>query len=116
MLDLSGYRNIINEHLTDMIPEVPPEAAVLRESMEYSLKVGGKETLTVTQTGANSTKQLYCTAKVPLLTYKTDNKNVATVDSNGVITATGAGYCVVYVQAVDGLWRSVSVVVEDNVH
>ena len=81
-----------------------------------SLKVGGKKTLTVTQTGANSTKQLYCTANVPLLTYKTDNKNVATVDSNGVITATGAGYCVVYVQAVDGLWRSVSVVVEDDMH
>ncbi|MBR0400877.1 MAG: polyprenyl synthetase family protein [Mogibacterium sp.] len=42
MHSLEEYRNIINEHLTDYIPETGSFASVLRESMEYSLKVGGK--------------------------------------------------------------------------
>lgn len=36
------YMTIINDHLTDCIPEIGDYASVLRESMEYSLKVGGK--------------------------------------------------------------------------
>lgn len=42
MLSFDEYREIINSHLTDFIPATDPEAAVLRESMEYSLMVGGK--------------------------------------------------------------------------
>lgn len=42
MLDYDEYKNIVCEHLTDYIPEVDAKASVLRESMEYSLKAGGK--------------------------------------------------------------------------
>ena len=42
MLKFSDYRAIINEHLTDFIPETDEKASVLRESMEYSLTIGGK--------------------------------------------------------------------------
>ena len=36
------YRQMVNDHLTDYIPELDDKAAVLRESMVYSLRVGGK--------------------------------------------------------------------------
>lgn len=42
MLSFEGYRSLVNEHLTDYIPETDSKAAVLRESMEYSLNIGGK--------------------------------------------------------------------------
>lgn len=42
MLDFNGYKALINDHLTDFIPETDEKASVLRESMEYSLSVGGK--------------------------------------------------------------------------
>ncbi|MBR7088467.1 MAG: polyprenyl synthetase family protein [Mogibacterium sp.] len=42
MLKFDDYKKMINDHLTDYIPATGEYAAVLRESMEYSLKVGGK--------------------------------------------------------------------------
>ena len=42
MLNTEEYRNHINDHLTDLLPNLPPESALLRDAMEYSLKVGGK--------------------------------------------------------------------------
>ena len=42
MHSFEEYRNIINEHLTDCLPDLPAESSILREAMEYSLKVGGK--------------------------------------------------------------------------
>ena len=42
MLSFDDYRSLINEHLTDFIPETDSKAAVLRESMAYSLTIGGK--------------------------------------------------------------------------
>lgn len=42
MRSFDEYKNIINEHLTDCLPDLPEESAILREAMEYSLKVGGK--------------------------------------------------------------------------
>lgn len=42
MLTYDEYKKMINDHLTDYIPETGSMASVLRESMEYSLKVGGK--------------------------------------------------------------------------
>lgn len=42
MHSFDEYKSIINEHLTDCLPELPAESAILREAMEYSLKVGGK--------------------------------------------------------------------------
>lgn len=42
MLKFDEYRQMISDHLTDYIPETDGKAAVLRESMIYSLTVGGK--------------------------------------------------------------------------
>jgi len=42
MKSFDEYRSIINEHLTDLIPETDPFADVLKEAMVYSLTVGGK--------------------------------------------------------------------------
>ena len=42
MLSFNEYKAIVNEHLTDFIPDTGDYASVLRESMEYSLTIGGK--------------------------------------------------------------------------
>ena len=42
MLKYDEYKKMVNDHLTDYIPETDVKASVLKESMEYSLKVGGK--------------------------------------------------------------------------
>ena len=36
------YKHIVNDHLGDCLPDVQPEADILRQAMEYSLRVGGK--------------------------------------------------------------------------
>lgn len=42
MHSFEDYRSLINEHLTDLLPDLPDEALILREAMAYSLEVGGK--------------------------------------------------------------------------
>ena len=42
MLKFDDYKRMINDHLTDYIPQLDDKASVLRESMVYSLSVGGK--------------------------------------------------------------------------
>ncbi|MBQ3291738.1 MAG: polyprenyl synthetase family protein [Mogibacterium sp.] len=42
MRSFDEYRELVNAHLTDYIPAIDEKAGVLRESMEYSVKVGGK--------------------------------------------------------------------------
>lgn len=42
MRTFNEYRDLVNDHLTDFLPETGDYAGILRESMEYSLKVGGK--------------------------------------------------------------------------
>ena len=42
MLDYDAYKKLVNDHLTDFLPPVDSMAGVLRESMEYSLTIGGK--------------------------------------------------------------------------
>lgn len=42
MHSFDEYKRIINDHLTDMLPDPGSEASVLREAMAYSLEVGGK--------------------------------------------------------------------------
>lgn len=40
--EYARYKEFIDEHIFDFLPEADPESAVLRESMAYSLKGGGK--------------------------------------------------------------------------
>jgi hypothetical protein len=73
------------------------------------LNKGGAFQIVATQKKAKSGKKLLNSSHAALLRYTSSNPEVATVSSNGVITATGAGYCKVYVQAVNGLWQEIEV-------
>ena len=42
MRSFEEYRDIVNTHLTELLPDTGSEAGVLREAMAYSLRVGGK--------------------------------------------------------------------------
>ena len=42
MHSFDEYKEIINSHLTDLIPDTGEEAAELADAMRYSLEVGGK--------------------------------------------------------------------------
>lgn len=42
MRSFNEYKEIINDHLTDLIPDTGEEAAELADAMRYSLEVGGK--------------------------------------------------------------------------
>ena len=42
MLSFEEYREIINNNLTELIPELPEYSERLEEAMKYSLEVGGK--------------------------------------------------------------------------
>ncbi|MBR2674554.1 MAG: polyprenyl synthetase family protein [Mogibacterium sp.] len=42
MRSLEEYKEIINQHLYDFLPTLPPHSSLLAEAMRYSLEVGGK--------------------------------------------------------------------------
>ncbi len=42
MRSFDDYKSLVNEHLTDYIPETEKYAEILTESMKYSLTIGGK--------------------------------------------------------------------------
>ena len=46
------------------------------------------------------------------LRFRTSDAKVAKVNANGKVTAKGKGQCVVWVQAVNGLWKKVTVIVK----
>lgn len=51
------------------------------------------------------------TNHVARLRFSSDNPSVATVDSSGKVTAEAAGSCRIYVQTINGIWKSVQVTV-----
>lgn len=42
MRSLEEYKEIVNNHLFDYLPTLPPESSILTDAMRYSLEVGGK--------------------------------------------------------------------------
>jgi len=78
-----------------------------------ALNKGGTYKLKATQKKAKSGKKykLLNGGHAALTRYISSNKAVATVGSNGVITAVGGGYCKVYAIAVNGMWSEVEVYV-----
>jgi translation initiation factor RLI1 len=72
-----------------------------------TLNKGEAAKIKATQTKVKKWKKL-C-KHTALLRYTTDNTNVATVSKNGVITAKGTGTCKIYVQTVNGIWKTVAV-------
>lgn len=75
----------------------------------FDMSVGDTDTITVKIKKVKSKKKLFGPGHDPAKRFKTTNKNVATVDANGVITANKAGKCTIYVSAVNGLWKAITV-------
>lgn len=73
----------------------------------FNLNKGGTAKISATQKKAKKGKKLCKHAA--LLRYTSNNPAVATVDSNGNIKAVDAGSCTVYVQTVNGIWKTVTV-------
>jgi len=73
----------------------------------YTLKKGGKAKIKAKQTRVRPDKKLCHHAK--MLRYKSNNPSVAKVDKSGKITAVGTGECKIYVQTVNGIWKTVKV-------
>ena len=76
----------------------------------FTLNKGGTAKIKATQKKARKGKKLCNHAK--LLRYKSNNTSVAKVSSSGKITAVGSGTCTVYVQTVNGIWKTVKVTVK----
>ncbi|MBQ6402082.1 MAG: hypothetical protein IJI20_07355 [Firmicutes bacterium] len=57
-------------------------------------------------------KSLMPSRHVPTLRYRTSDKNIATVSKSGKITAKGAGTCIIYVFAHNGVSKNIEVTVK----
>jgi hypothetical protein len=74
-----------------------------------SLQVGGTAKVTGTLTKVKSGKKLLDRGHGAKLRYFSNNPSVAEVSSTGVITAISKGWCKVYVQSLNGIWKEVQV-------
>lgn len=72
-----------------------------------ALDKGGTAKIRATQTKAKKGRKLCRHAK--LLRYTSNDTSVATVSADGTVTAVGSGSCTVYVQTVNGIWKTVTV-------
>ena len=75
-----------------------------------SLKQGGTFKIKGSVTRAKSKKKL--SSHIRAYRYISDNARVAKVDASGKITAVDKGWCRVYVQTPNGIWKTVSVTVK----
>ena len=75
----------------------------------FALSEGGKAKIRASQKKMKKGKQLLDSGHASLLRYRSDDTSVATVSSKGVITAVGAGKCMIYIQTVNGICRTVEV-------
>ncbi|OPY57924.1 MAG: Thermophilic serine proteinase precursor [Pelotomaculum sp. PtaU1.Bin035] len=90
-----GVLNLYNavKKVADITAEIPVTGINLdKESIR--LTVGDKETLRVTISPSNASNQA--------ISWASDNPSVASVDSNGVVTAIGAGNAIITVITADG--------------
>ena len=62
-------------------------------------------------TKAKAGKKLM-TAYAPKLRFVSSDPTVARVEANGKVTPLAAGKCTVYVQTINGIWKTVSVTVQ----
>lgn len=77
-----------------------------------SLSKGAAYKITAKQKKVRKGKKLLNSGHAPLLRYVSDNPSVANVDGSGNIKAVDAGTCTVYVQTVNGIWKTVAVTVK----
>jgi len=72
----------------------------------------GTYTLKASYTKAKKGKKLASKGHAKLTRFVSENPAVATVNGSGVITGVGTGWCRVYAQGVDGIWKTVTVNVQ----
>ncbi len=77
-----------------------------------TLKAGGSAQAKAKVVLADEGRQLLSEAHVQKFRYETTDKNVASVDGSGRITAAGKGTCAVYVFAINGFAKKITVTVK----
>ena len=88
-------------------------AATLKISKsKMTIKKGSSAAIRSSQTKVKSDKIFFSKNHAPLTRYRSDNTAVATVSTDGKITAKSAGWCRIYVQAVNGIWKTIEVTVK----
>ena len=78
----------------------------------YTLKKGKTAKISAEAVPADSSKQLLPGSYTAKFRYATGNRNVATVDKNGKITAKAEGECMIYVYAANGMAKKAKVIVK----
>ena len=78
---------------------------------KLTLKVGKAAVIKGKVTKAKAGKKLM-TAYAPKLRFVSSDPTVARVEANGKVTPLAAGKCEVYVQTINGIWKTVSVTVQ----
>ena len=79
---------------------------------KVSLKAGKKFKIKAKTVRLEKKKKLLSASHGAPLRYRSDNKKVATVDKNGKIRAVSAGKCNIYVIAINGISRKITVTVK----
>ena len=75
-----------------------------------NLKKGKSATIKATVTKVKKNKK-FSTKHTALLRYTSNNPTVATVNAKGKITAKKAGTATIYVQTINGIWKTCKVTV-----
>ena len=88
-----------------------PEQLTLTSDAAITMTKGGKVANVLTELTASPAEKEPLT-HIAALRYRSDDKTVAKVDKDGVITAVNKGTCTVYVIAQNGLYQAVTVTVE----
>ena len=81
-------------------------------SKAVNLKKGRSFIIKTSLTKVEKNKRLLGPSHDPGVRFTTDDPGVAVVNSKGKITAKGKGSCRIYVQAVNGIWKTVKVTVK----
>ena len=89
----------VGRYEQEIKPSVPVTAITLNRS-SLTLEIGGTETLTATVAPSNATKKT--------VAWSSDNEGIASVDSNGKITAKAKGTAVITASATDKSKKSAS--------
>lgn len=87
-----------------------PKALKLSTS-QMSLAVGKTGTITGSVSKMKAKKKLMY-SHAAKLRFTSTNPTVAKVDANGKVTAVAAGSCTIYVQTINGMWKTVNVTVK----
>lgn len=106
-------RSQVSHAITGNVKGKYTNAKSLKVNQEtVSVAKGGSVQLTVTQKKVKKNKKLLDGNHADLLRFVSTNNYVASVNDDGVIVGLNKGYCKVYVQTVNGIWKVVEVYVQ----